>query len=280
MTFDTFATSDLLTSFSADFAWSDAASVLSPPGRAWPQTLPDLGVESGASSWRRPARRAGRRIVEVSGVEHRRPSPISRPGGTQFLAAAGRDADVAEHRHPQSFHDAMLANCGSLSISQCHLASETSDGRVGRVSFVASSDFFATALPPAGIQAMLQGLQALQAREPCAIILDLMGGAIGRVAADATAFVHRDALFSAQYYISGPVGAPPSAVTAAQAAVSGLRAAMSDWSTGGAYQNYLDASLQQWQSAYYGSNYARLVQVKAAYDPTQVFRSAQGIPPQ
>jgi FAD/FMN-containing dehydrogenase len=110
--------------------------------------------------------------------------------------------------------------------------------------------------------------------------MDLMGGAIARVAPDATAFVHRNALFSAQYYLSGPVGVTASQVSFAQSVVSGLRATMSPWSSGEAYQNYLDASLENWQQAYYGSNYARLVQVKAAYDPTQVFKPAQGIAPQ
>ena len=32
-------------------------------------------------------------------------------------------------------------------------------------------------------------------------------------------------------------------------------------------------------SAYYGANYARLVRVKAKYDPSQVFRFPQGVPP-
>jgi hypothetical protein len=58
-----------------------------------------------------------------------------------------------------------------------------------------------------------------------------------------------------------------------------MRTTMAPWSNGEAYQNYLDPDLEDWQSAYYGANYARLVQVKAAYDANQVFKPAQGIPP-
>ena len=53
---------------------------------------------------------------------------------------------------------------------------------------------------------------------------------------------------------------------------------MAPWSSGEAYQNYLDPDISNWQQAYYGANYARLVQVKAAYDPRGVFEPAQGIP--
>ena len=274
MTFNTFATSDL-TSFSADFAWADAAKVLA-AWQAWPQTLPDtvwsgLVLATTGSSTSTP-------VIEVSGMCVGSAADFT-PIWTQFLAAAGA-TPTSQSMQTQSFHDAMLASCNGATVSQCHLASETSDGRVARASFVASSDFFNAPLPSAGIQALLGAVDAQQAASAIIVIMDLMGGAIARVAADATAFVHRNALFSAQYYISGPVGVAPAQVAQAQAIVSGARTAMSAWSSGEAYQNYLDPGLADWQAAYYGSNYARLVQVKAAYDPTQVFKPAQGIPPQ
>ena len=101
-----------------------------------------------------------------------------------------------------------------------------------------------------------------------------MGGALGRVAADATAFPHRDALFSLEYGVSR-VGGFPYDPTWPNA----MRGVMSGWSTGGAYVNYLDPLLVDWPTAYYGANYARLQQVKKAYDPQRVLSMAQGIVP-
>ena len=270
MTFNTFATSDL-TSFFANFAWTDAAAVLA-AWQAWPQTLPDTvwsGLVMGTSS---PTP-----VIQVSGMFIGTDTDFA-PIWAQFLAAAGV-TPTSYSAQVQSFHDAMLASCSGETVSQCHLASETSDGEVARASFVASSDFFNTALPSAGIQALIAAVNTQETTGEIIVIMDLMGGAINRVAPDATAFVHRNSIFSAQYYISGPVGVTPTQVAEAQSIVSGFRTTMSTWSSGEAYQNYLDPSLVNWQQAYYGANYARLVQVKAAYDPTQVFKPVQGIPP-
>jgi hypothetical protein len=54
---------------------------------------------------------------------------------------------------------------------------------------------------------------------------------------------------------------------------------MRSYASGSTYQNYVDPDLSNWQQAYYGTNFARLQQVKTSYDPNNLFHFAQSIPP-
>jgi len=57
-----------------------------------------------------------------------------------------------------------------------------------------------------------------------------------------------------------------------------LYAAMRPYVSGAAYVNYCDLDLPDAATAYWGSNLARLKQGKAAVDPDNLFRHAQGGP--
>ncbi len=179
--------------------------------------------------------------------------------------------------------DAMLveANCEGQTVGECHLPGQTPQGQVPRVTAGAKSDYFTSTLPRAGIEILVNFIARRQATSTLGaggIGLDAYGGAINRVAADATAFVHRSALFSAQYSANWTVSDSDAIITANQQWLADLWQAMRPYASGAAYQNYIDPNLPDWPQAYYGANLARLQQVKAAYDPGNFFHFPQAIP--
>jgi FAD/FMN-containing dehydrogenase len=150
-------------------------------------------------------------------------------------------------------------------------------GGGGRARFRAKSDYFDRPLPPRARRTLVDWIERRQ-RSPSegsgALLLDAYGGALNRPRADATAFVHRDMLFSLQYltYFGG-------SGVAANRWLGGVWRAMRPFASGEAYQNYIDPQLDRWQRAYYGSNLERLRAVKAQVDPDFRFRFRQAIPP-
>jgi FAD/FMN-containing dehydrogenase len=137
-----------------------------------------------------------------------------------------------------------------------------------RVAFAAKSDYVNAPLPAAAIAALVNGVAARQSAGRSAIFLDAHGGAINRVPKGATAFVHRDALFSIQY----------TAQNGGTAWLAQVYAQLRPYVSGFAYQNYIDPQLASWQHAYYGANLTRLRRVKRAVDPHNVFHFAQSVP--
>jgi len=180
--------------------------------------------------------------------------------------------------------NAMLyeAGCYNKTVNECHLPTQTSQGQVQRDAASVKSDYFTSSLPSAGITNLINAVNARRASSVLSdggIGMDSLGGAINRVASNATAFVHRNALFSAQYSGSFSANASASEIAANRAWLLNTWQSMRSFASGQAYQNYMDPDLPNWQQAFYGSNYARLQQVKKTYDPGNFFHFAQGITP-
>ena len=151
-------------------------------------------------------------------------------------------------------------------------------GGGGRSTYAAASDYAFRPLTRAGIRTLVEGVAA-RAAGPAGsgtALLDSYGGAIARQAAGATAFAHRDALFSFQEIAAWQ---PSGAAAASLTWLRNLHAELRPHVSGYAYVNYIDPAQTGWARAYYGTNLRRLQEVKRRYDPGRLFRFAQGIRP-
>ncbi|MET8766564.1 FAD-binding oxidoreductase [Streptomyces sp. NPDC004658] len=192
---------------------------------------------------------------------------------------AGADASSVSLRR-RGYEEAMeiYAGCSSFSTdAQCHLPGSTPgrspQGRLGRETYAARSDFFDRSLSAAGIQTVLKQIAAVRGGAG-SIAFTALGGAVNRVSPTATAFVHRRSRMLAQYIASWGAGASGST---AQSWLTSAHQAMKPYASGAAYQNYSDPTLKDWKKAYYGDAAARLAKVKKQYDPQRFFSYAQGL---
>ncbi len=109
------------------------------------------------------------------------------------------------------------------------------------------------------------------------IVLEQLGGAMGRVPVDATAFPHRTAAYN--LVITG-VWQDPAETQANVAWTRELFAAVQPHAAAGVYVNYLDEDDVAGRSvAAFGANYAQLQAVKAKYDPANFFAQNQNVLP-
>jgi len=106
--------------------------------------------------------------------------------------------------------------------------------------------------------------------------LRVLGGAIARVPADATAYAHRDRriMVNVASFYEGPADKPRREDWVARFAESLNQGAPA------AYVNFVgDEGEKGVRSAYPGATWDRLAAIKLKYDPANVFRLNQNIPP-
>lgn len=109
------------------------------------------------------------------------------------------------------------------------------------------------------------------------------GGAVRKSPRGGTAFPHRDALFYSEPGVgwgkrSDQPGICDPLTPQAQAWIAEFSQALRPY-VDGAYVNVPNIGVQDWETAYWGSNFSRLRRIKADYDPRNVFQYDQSIPP-
>ena len=107
------------------------------------------------------------------------------------------------------------------------------------------------------------------------VMVEVYGGAVARVANDATAFGHRDALFNLSHLA---ISNDPTMDGQQRAWAREHWQKALPYSTGGAYVNYMSEG-EDVHSAYSDARLQRLAAIKAQYDPANLFRFNQNIPP-
>ena len=217
--------------YSLEWPWSDAKSVV----QAWQKLAPHApdGLFSvlnlnAAAGGRAHITSAGQFFGSADKLRELL-KPLANAGTpTRFTVTSRSYLDAQE----------MWAGCGGT-LAECHLPPQ---GNLGRSTFKGKSSFANAPLTSAGIDTMLHQIEARISTGTGSgiILLDSYGGAINRVKKDATAFVHRDALFSMQYlaYWDAAAAAEPNLRW-----LKSFYAAMRPHVSPFAYQNYIDPDL-------------------------------------
>lgn len=271
----TFTTHDLshLVLFSVGWSWSQAAKVVRgwqswaphAPGTVWSECGLGGGFGSAPSVFV-----AGSFVGSVADAKKE---------VENLLHAVGVSATI--HATNYTYLGAMLHYAGCTAVRGCDTPP---GGSLPRVPFFAKSDIFTKPIDNSGISALVSAVERLHTTHGAAggsgsIAFDALGGAINAKKPAETAFVHRDALFLAQYYTSWTWPGSSGGVSNQHKWLNSLYSAVHPHASGQAYQNYADPTLTNWQTAYYGANYGRLSQTKLEYDPHQVFTFPQAIRP-
>jgi FAD/FMN-containing dehydrogenase len=162
----------------------------------------------------------------------------------------------------------LWAGCAHKSLASCHTEGASPGGTLQRENFNAKSDYVTTQFPAAARNVLISAAESRGSSPGSgAILFDQYGGAIGHVAPDATAFVHRNELACIQYL----------SYNGGSSWLQSTWQKMRPYVSGMAYQNYIDSAQPHWQQAYYGSNYARLESIRKSVDPHHFFNFPQAI---
>ncbi|KAK1928561.1 Berberine bridge enzyme-like 13 [Phytophthora citrophthora] len=129
-----------------------------------------------------------------------------------------------------------------------------------------------------GVQTVLEWADSLPNTTLAYIQYEAYGGVFATQKNDMTPWTHRDAVWSVQ--IGAGAKKDESEDSPSYKWIRGIAGALEKYFDGGNYQNYCDLDLGEdfGKRSWGADNFARLRQIKAQYDPLDVFHIAQSIP--
>jgi hypothetical protein len=135
------------------------------------------------------------------------------------------------------------------------------------------SGYFET-MPEELVNILADAVESAPTIGNCIIDFDHLHGAISRVKTNDTPYFNRGARYNLQIIANWEQGDPrgDEYVQWASSLYDRVRPFIS-----GHYVNYIDSEVVNWQQEYYGGNYDRLVDIKSAVDPSNVFNGPQSI---
>lgn len=215
------------------------------------------------------ARALGQRLVRAAGVK---------PSATSIVTAP----------YLSTMRDSL---CAGLRPDECAYTGVSPHGVLPRPAFYAKSDLIRKTWPVQAFEALVEAIAKRQADPVLTpadfqgavnigkVALETAGGAILRPAESPAAFAHRDIRYVVQYQSRWRPGSNDSVADANIAWTQAMYESVRPWLSGSAYQGYADPHLANWQRQYYGDSLERLRAIKRKYDPDNVFRYPQSIPP-
>jgi hypothetical protein len=264
-----------VTLFTLQYPWEAAATVL----HAWQECIGAAPDELWSNCLLQSQGTYGF-LAQVAGVYCG--SPAETASALSTLRSAIATEPTASFIGSNDYLSAMEieAGCSGLTIAACHVAPESPHGALSRTAYSAKSSYVDGPMTSSQISSVVAAVERLRAEAPDlggGLAFDSYGGVINRVAPGETAFVHRDKLACIQASYSWSTYSTLAEINAGANWLTWLGTDVFNPATG-AYQNYIDPDLADWDSAYYGSNLERLVTTKKKYDPDDRFVFAQSIP--
>ncbi|MET9439359.1 FAD-binding oxidoreductase [Streptomyces sp. NPDC006610] len=171
--------------------------------------------------------------------------------------------------------------CEDKTVDACHTTGSNPEATIPRQAWVKNRGrMFSRVLPQTGVDEFLAAFDAdRRAGQSRVVSLLGLGKNANLPAVDATAWPHRDALYSATLTVSLASSTPPAEErAAAESWLNGLFDAIDGYSNGRSYVNFPDTELSDYAHAYYGPNLPRLSGVKRKYDPYGFFTFPQAVP--